>query len=104
MNEQAVLHYGYTREEFLSMTITVSDTGQGIAPTDRPKIFHSFFTTKKQRGMGLGLSICESILRVHAAKLLSISRSTLYEKLKRYHLLDEISGDVPLLPCARGAS
>ena len=35
--------------------------------------------------------------RVHAAKLLGISRSTLYEKLKRYHLLDEISVDAPLL-------
>jgi signal transduction histidine kinase len=45
--------------------IQVNDTGQGIAAADMSKIFHSFFTTKKQRGMGLGLSICESILRAH---------------------------------------
>jgi DNA-binding NtrC family response regulator len=42
--------------------------------------------------------------RVHAANLLGISRSTLYEKLKRYHLLDELSGEGPLPPRARGAS
>jgi len=42
--------------------------------------------------------------RVHAAKLLGISRSTLYEKLKRYHLLEEASVDAPLSPCARGIS
>jgi two-component system, cell cycle sensor histidine kinase and response regulator CckA len=50
-------------------TIRVNDTGQGIAPEDMSKIFHSFFTTKKQRGMGLGLSICESILRAHEGRI-----------------------------------
>ncbi|NOT56680.1 MAG: PAS domain S-box protein [Deltaproteobacteria bacterium] len=50
-------------------TITVNDTGQGIASADLPKIFHSFVTTKKQRGMGLGLSICESILRAHEGRI-----------------------------------
>lgn len=50
-------------------TIRVNDTGQGIAPEEMSKIFHSFFTTKKQRGMGLGLSICESILRAHEGRI-----------------------------------
>jgi signal transduction histidine kinase len=51
------------------VTIRVSDTGQGIAAANMSKIFHSFFTTKKQRGMGLGLSICESILRAHEGRI-----------------------------------
>jgi PAS domain S-box-containing protein len=51
------------------VTIAVRDTGQGIAPADLRKIFHSFFTTKNERGMGLGLSICQSILRAHGGRL-----------------------------------
>jgi signal transduction histidine kinase len=43
------------------VTITVADTGQGIAPDDLPRIFEPFFTTKAT-GSGLGLSICRSIL------------------------------------------
>jgi len=57
------------RPSTAEVTIAVSDSGQGIAPADLSKIFHTFFTTKKQRGMGLGLSICESILRAHGGKL-----------------------------------
>jgi signal transduction histidine kinase len=34
-----------------------------------PKIFRSFFTTKKKKGMGLGLSICESIMRAHGGQI-----------------------------------
>jgi PAS domain S-box-containing protein len=49
--------------------IAVRDTGQGIAPADMRKIFRSFFTTKNERGMGLGLSICASILRAHGGKI-----------------------------------
>jgi PAS domain S-box-containing protein len=49
--------------------ITITDTGIGIVAQDLPKIFHSFFTTKKQKGMGLGLSICESIMRAHGGRI-----------------------------------
>jgi PAS domain S-box-containing protein len=43
--------------------IAVSDTGDGIDTDDLPHIFRPFFTTKKGGGMGLGLSVCESIIK-----------------------------------------
>jgi PAS domain S-box-containing protein len=41
--------------------LSVSDTGQGIAPEDMPKIFEPLYTTKAH-GIGLGLSLCKSLL------------------------------------------
>ncbi len=52
-------------ESGTAVTILVADTGEGIDPADLPKIFRPFFTTKKKKGMGLGLSICESIVKAH---------------------------------------
>lgn len=49
--------------------ITVTDTGTGIAADDLSKIFRPFFTAKKTRGMGLGLSICESIMKAHGGTI-----------------------------------
>jgi signal transduction histidine kinase len=49
--------------------ITVADTGSGIAETDMPKIFEPFFTVKKTKGMGLGLSICQRIVKNHGGKI-----------------------------------
>jgi signal transduction histidine kinase len=49
--------------------ITVSDTGFGIADADLPRIFQPFFTAKKKRGMGLGLPICERIIKNHGGKI-----------------------------------
>ena len=42
--------------------------------------------------------------RLHAAKLLGISRSTLYEKLKRYNLLHELRTDAPIPSWVRSVS
>jgi len=44
--------------------ITVEDSGVGIDPDDIDNIFDAFFTTKS-RGMGMGLSICRSIIEAH---------------------------------------
>lgn len=57
------------REPHAQAVITVTDTGAGIAAEDLPKIFRPFFTAKKTRGMGLGLSICESIMKAHGGTI-----------------------------------
>jgi signal transduction histidine kinase len=49
-----------------AVRITVADRGAGIAPGDRDKVFDPFFTTKAVgRGVGLGLTICQGIVRDH---------------------------------------
>jgi signal transduction histidine kinase len=48
--------------------ITVSDTGQGIAPEDMERIFTPFFTTKKT-GTGLGLAIASRIIKAHGGRI-----------------------------------
>ncbi len=48
--------------------IAISDTGPGIAPEDRTKIFEPFFT-KRSGGSGLGLAVCMSIVRAHGGTI-----------------------------------
>jgi signal transduction histidine kinase len=51
-----------------NVLITVQDTGTGIDPKDMDRIFDAFFTTKSS-GMGMGLSICRSIIEGHGGRL-----------------------------------
>ena len=49
------------KPEGFSYAITVSDNGAGIPPDILPRLFEPFFSSKPD-GMGLGLSLCESIV------------------------------------------
>jgi PAS domain S-box-containing protein len=49
--------------------ISVSDTGFGIPPEDLPKIFQPFFTARKKSGLGLGLPICDRIIKNHGGRI-----------------------------------
>jgi len=48
--------------------VTIADNGSGIAPEVREKLFTAFFSTKPD-GMGVGLSICRSIIEFHRGRL-----------------------------------
>lgn len=50
------------------LLVAIADCGPGIAAQDRERIFDSFFTTKAG-GVGIGLSICRSIIDAHAGRL-----------------------------------
>jgi signal transduction histidine kinase len=48
--------------------VSVADTGTGICPPDIDRIFDPLFTTKSE-GMGMGLSICRSIIEAHKGRI-----------------------------------
>ena len=48
--------------------VTVRDTGPGIDPENIERVFEAFYTTKTS-GVGMGLSICRSIIDAHGGRL-----------------------------------
>ncbi|MEZ5629047.1 MAG: ATP-binding protein, partial [Rhodocyclaceae bacterium] len=52
-------------------TIRVRDYGCGLDGAQMARLFEAFFTTKPD-GLGLGLSICKSIIEAHAGRLVAM--------------------------------
>jgi PAS domain S-box-containing protein len=59
----------WTAENQSSVIVSVTDTGFGIEEKHRPRIFQPFFTVKKRTGLGLGLPICERIVKNHGGRI-----------------------------------
>jgi PAS domain S-box-containing protein len=56
------------REESGCAVVTITDTGIGLNHTSSEKVFEAFFTTKAD-GIGIGLSICRSIVEAHRGRI-----------------------------------
>jgi PAS domain S-box-containing protein len=57
-----------TEQDQAGALVAVRDSGPGIDPADPDRVFDAFYTTKAS-GMGMGLSICRSIIHAHGGKL-----------------------------------
>jgi C4-dicarboxylate-specific signal transduction histidine kinase len=62
------LHISTMSIEPEGVCIAVRDTGHGLRPESLPRLFEPFYTTKPE-GMGMGLSICRSIIEAHGGRL-----------------------------------
>ncbi|MGO4764942.1 AAA family ATPase [Cupriavidus sp. 2KB_3] len=62
------LHIRTAQAEAGTVLVTVTDTGPGFAPHDADRVFAPFYTTKAT-GLGMGLSICRSIIEAHGGRL-----------------------------------
>jgi signal transduction histidine kinase len=64
------------------LLVAVEDTGTGLDPAIADRIFDSFVTTKPD-GMGMGLSICRSIIEAHGGRI-SVSPRVPYGTVFRF--------------------
>jgi PAS domain S-box-containing protein len=63
-----------TRSTPESVEVSVADTGPGLDPSVRERLFQPFVTTKGA-GMGIGLSICRKIIEAHGGRLWAENRT-----------------------------
>jgi PAS domain S-box-containing protein len=56
-----------TEQDHRSVVVAVRDSGPGLDPSHLERVFDAFYTTKAS-GMGMGLSICRSIIEAHGGR------------------------------------
>jgi signal transduction histidine kinase len=81
--------------------VSIEDTGNGIDPSNGDRIFKPLFTTKA-RGMGMGLSICRSIIESHDGRIWAsagASRGSIFQ----LELPSSVSSANPTAPSAANA-
>jgi PAS domain S-box-containing protein len=64
------LHIRSSELESGDVLVAVSDTGPGLPQASPERVFEAFYTTKSS-GLGMGLSICRSIVEAHGGRLLA---------------------------------
>jgi two-component system sensor histidine kinase PhcS len=88
--ESAQIKVYCTHRDDGRLQVSVRDNGVGVAPEDLPKLLDPFFTTKAPgEGMGLGLSICHTIVKNHGGAMQVKSEMGQWT---------EVSFDLPLAP------
>jgi PAS domain S-box-containing protein len=72
MDRPRELVIGSHQDETHRVRVTVTDSGVGIPAENADRLFNAFFTTKSS-GMGMGLSICRSIIEAHGGRMSAVN-------------------------------
>ena len=64
-----------THEPHAGTLLVVSDNGVGIAPSDLPRVFEAFFTTRSTVGTGIGLFVAKEFIEGHGGQITITSQN-----------------------------
>ena len=71
-NRARILRVKTAIHDRAGVLLSIEDSGTGVDPNQLNRIFESFFTSKSE-GMGIGLSICRSIVEAHGGRIWATS-------------------------------